>query len=334
MCDNLFDALEESMVGIDGSLVDTTATDAGSSSCASTPDGHTRIVSEPIAKRARTCHLDLTQSVFDAGDTLVCISIGGHGKLQGVPLHPTFTVAYNGRAVPGGWLNISSQETWLKDVIQKSMKAVGATAYKAKIIADEIKEEIRVGISKERGCNDPLIELCENGTRDFMRKNQVVSINVGDTVITCLNYVKKFIIQVDTPTAVYLEAKIRTILARLADTTVHSPTSVLIRDSNVSSPRSDSTASTVSNSPSPSAGDSRMSLNLRSKIWWEPKAFRWALTVQKPRMGMPLPDRCGFMVDKQLDGKAFDDERYKQYVRVVNAWNSVDGSKRSRIALP
>jgi hypothetical protein len=69
--------------------------------------------------------------------------------------------------------------------------------------------------------------------------------------------------------------------------------------------------------------------NIRNKVVWNPLQHTWIITVKKATG----PLTGSYCVDQKLKPEEYEKKKVDTYKSAMEAWNSVDGSTRFRIAV-
>ena len=269
------------------------------------------------------------------GEVLSCLFFevdkSASTKLVGCPLWPHYEATFASEDIVYGnsniWIQVSNCQDWFLETIKKLVQ----TEYRktAKLVADELRMDLRQQMIGVRSMfvastdGDDETEM----DREFMRRKPFVQLTVGPHRVTCMNYLKLFMIRSDAVSAKYLKDRISDILARIAAASAVSSPS--LTDASL-----DPSPTGVS-SPSPAAFSFGRSAtpNQRDKIWWVPEKSKWTISIDKLKQGVePTPD--AFIVDCSLGGSRYDDEKFRVYINAAKVWNDLDGTKRHRIPIP
>ena len=168
--------------------------------------------------------------------------------------------------------------------------------------------------------------------RAFMFRRPTLDINIDGVSIQVLNYTKKYIVLLNQKSAEFFQNRLQAYCDRCVDQSVHSlgslpsPTDVATDMSGTYPISGFSFDNFVLNPHGPRT--------IKGVIWWCPKAFRWAIWIQKAKKGTVNHSAEEFCVNKSLTGDAYTEERDLLSIEATTAWNKLDCSKRPRIKLP
>ena len=218
------------------------------------------------------------------------------------------------------WILVSSQESWVKGMVNaltnKSVREVASKfhhtfekMFKTSVTAARKSRNLSAAFSEDEDDDRPARFSAEN-------VQSSIDITIGDFTVTCLNSKKRMALKLDEKTVNFITKFVVPFM----------------KGCGAKSAKSGESA------PPPRLADqsqgyqlaASITPNLRDKVYWNPKAHEWKLTIKNPK------GQTGeqFVVNAAQPPADYEKEKTVKYWRAVKAWNLLDGSKRHRIPVP
>ena len=159
--------------------------------------------------------------------------------------------------------------------------------------------------------------------RSWFKSRQVITIKIGDHKLTVMNCLRPKVLKLDNDTATFIAEFVSKQLTNSCDQEAPSQPAMRV-------PKSDLHV------------DESLTPNKRNKVVWDSLIHSWTLHVAKPtnnehwgkhkdHNGMSLSISS---IDNEREPETYQKAKVQAYLRAIEAWNLLDGSKRHRIAMP
>ena len=248
-----------------------------------------------------------------------------------VPLWPTYVLA--GAPVDKAeepWLLLGHAENWIARIAALTLTASRPNGRRElvnclrKLWVPRFQVALRAA-RKSNGADDD--EQDDSGVQDddpaekvigqkelACKKQVCYDVGIEGHTMTVVNSLRPIVLQLDHRTIAFLSTHFATSAATLAHSQLKVPTA-------------------APKAAAPFTFTPELLRNFRAKLVWIPTMHTWKLEVHKPKETVDDSSLC-FRVEPSLAPADYMAAKVDAYVKAIRAWNKLDGSTRTRIAVP
>ena len=267
--------------------------------------------------------LTFCQVPLEAGDAVQCIVIQrGSGKTLTeavVPLWPQVTARWSKRHLESQrWLRVRSDQQWFQMVCSTAKLGTRDCSRFCYFIQKQIVKDL---VKKREAIygSDSEDEDSQNITSAIIRNS--IPIEICGCCVTCLNNGVQLAIQVDTDAQRFISEYLYNEALKFKKMPETSPTSSSTVNEQVAAP------------VQVWQPKKNWTPTIRDKVVWNVGHARFDVFLQekKDKGSNGEPRIIHFHVTSQVDARAYQDLKNKQYEDAVTSWNKLDNSGRERI---